>query len=120
VMVEGRTPSERKTERSGRVGKIRVCFTLLKNVTSPVGMKDFYLRIERPDGQLLMHSRDNTFRHEDTDINYSAMRSIEYGGEEVDVCLFYDADAGELISGEYIADVFADGFHLKTLRFSLR
>ncbi len=120
MMAEGLTPTGRKTDRSGRVGKIRVCFTLLKNVTSPIGMKDFYLRIERPDGQLLMHSRDNTFRHEDSNINYSAMRSVEYGGEEVDVCVFYDADAGELISGEYIADVFADGFHLKTLRFSLR
>ncbi|GAO27960.1 hypothetical protein [Geofilum rubicundum] len=120
MMAEGLTPSGRKTERSGRIGKIRVCFTLLKNVTSPVGMKEFFLRIERPDGQLLMHSRDNTFEHEGSDINYSATRSVEYGGEELDVCLFYDADAGELISGEYIADVFADGFHLKSLRFTLR
>lgn len=120
MMAEGLTPSGRKTDRSGRIGKIRVCFTLLKNVTSPVGMKDFFLRIERPDGQLLMHSRDNTFEHEGSDINYSATRSVEYGGEELDVCLFYDADAGELISGEYIADVFADGFHLKSLRFALR
>lgn len=120
LMAEGLNPSGRKTDRSNRIAKIRVCFTVLKNVTAPVGMKDFYLRIERPDGQLLLHSLDDKFRHEDADINYSAMRSIEYGGEETDVCIFYDADAGELLSGEYIADVFADGFHLKSLRFKLR
>ena len=120
LMAEGLNPSGRKTDRSNRIAKIRVCFTVLKNVTAPVGMKDFYLRIERPDGQLLLHSLDDKFRHEDADINYSAMRSIEYGGEETDVCIFYDADAGELLSGEYIADVFADGFHLKSLRFTLR
>lgn len=120
LMAEGLNPSGRKTDRSNRIAKIRVCFTVLKNVTAPVGMKDFYLRIERPDGQLLLHSLDDKFRHEDADINYSAMRSIEYGGEETDVCIFYEADAGELLSGEYIADVFADGFHLKSLRFTLR
>lgn len=118
--VTGLTASERKSDRANRVTKIRVCFTVLKNVTSPVGMKDFYLRIERPDGQLLTHSLDDRFRFEDSDINYSAKRSIEYGGEEVDVCIFYNADAGELQSGEYICDIFADGFHLKTVRFSLR
>ena len=115
--VTGLTASERKSDRANRVTKIRVCFTVLKNVTSPVGMKDFYLRIERPDGQLLTHSLDDRFRFEDSDINYSAKRSIEYGGEEVDVCIFYNADAGELQSGEYICDIFADGFHLKTVRF---
>ena len=120
LMAEGLNPSGRKTDRSNRIAKIRVCFTVLKNVTAPVGMKDFYLRIERPDGQLLLHALDDKFRHEDADINYSAMRSIEYGGEETDVCIFYEADAGELLSGEYIADVFADGFHLKSLRFTLR
>ena len=120
LMAEGLNPSGRKTDRSNRIAKIRVCFTVLKNVTAPVGMKDFYLRIERPDGQLLLHALDDKFRHEDADINYSAMSSIEYGGEETDVCIFYDADAGELLSGEYIADVFADGFHLKSLRFTLR
>src|SRR5690554_8144195 len=60
LMAEGLNPSGRKTDRSNRIAKIRVCFTVLKNVTAPVGMKDFYLRIERPDGQLLLHSLDRS------------------------------------------------------------
>lgn len=120
LLAEGLNPSGRKTERSSRVAKIRVCFTVLKNVTASVGMKTFYIRVERPDGQLLMHSRDDLFKYEDSDINYSAMRSIEYGGEETDVCLFYEADAGELMPGKYKADIFADGFHIGQLTFQLK
>lgn len=120
LMAEGLNASGRKTERSSRVSKIRVCFTVLKNVTASVGMKTFYLRIERPDGQLLMHSRDDVFKYEDAQINYSSMRSIEYGGDEIDVCVFYEADAGELTAGKYKADVFADGFHIGNLSFTLK
>ncbi|MDG5800493.1 hypothetical protein QA597_09000 [Marinilabiliaceae bacterium ANBcel2] len=118
--ADGLTSSGRTTNRSRRAEQIRVCFTLLKNVTTPVGMKDIYLRVERPDGQLLMHSRDDLFEYEESEINFSAKRTVEYGGEEMEVCIYYDADAGELTSGEYTADLFADGFHIASHIFSLR
>ncbi|WP_026473919.1 MCP four helix bundle domain-containing protein [Alkaliflexus imshenetskii] len=120
IKADGLNASGRTTDRSSRTSKIRICFTLMRNVTAPVGMKDIYLRIERPDGQLLMHSRDDLFTHEGSRINYSAMRSIEYGGESTEVCIFYDADMGELLSGEYVADIFADGFHIGNHKFALR
>lgn len=120
IMAEGLNASGRKTDRSSRTAKIRLCFTVLRNVTAPVGMKTFYLRIERPDGQLLMHSKSDVFKYEGADINYSAVRSIEYGGEEIDVCIFYDADTGELTPGKYVADIFADGFHIGNHPFTLK
>jgi hypothetical protein len=120
IMVQALNANGKKTERSGRTAKIRVCFTVLKNITAPVGTKNMYLRLERPDGQLLMHSKDDLFTYENSQINYSATRSIEYGGDETDVCIFYDADAGELMKGIYIADIFADGFHIGSLEFSLK
>ncbi len=120
LVAEGLNPSGRSTNRSSRIDRIKVCFTILKNLTAPIGMKDIYMRLERPDGQLLMHSREDLFTHDGSDINYSAMRTIEYGGEELDVCIFYKADAGELMSGTYKADIFADGFHIGHLSFSLR
>ena len=83
-------------------------------------MKTIYLRIERPDGQLLMHSRDNVFNHEGSLINFSASRTIEYGGENTNVCIFYDVDIGELIGGEYVADIFANDFHIGSYKFLLK
>lgn len=120
MMAEALNASGKKTERSSRTAKIRVCFTVLRNVTSPTGIKTVFLRLERPDGQLLIHSKDDLFKYEESEINYSAVRSIEYGGEEIDVCIFYEADAGELMPGKYIADVFADGFHIGNITLTLK
>jgi hypothetical protein len=120
MLAEAMNSNGKKTERSSRTAKIRVCFTVLRNVTSPIGMKTFYLRIERPDGQLLMHSKSDLFNHEGSEIVFSANRNIEYGGDEVDVCIFYDADAGEIIPGKYVADVFADGFHISNTTLTLK
>ncbi|WP_255297479.1 hypothetical protein [Anaerophaga thermohalophila] len=83
-------------------------------------MKPFYLRLERPDGQLLLNSRDDLFEYEGEEINFSAMRTIEYGGEETDICIFYDVDMGELLPGRYIADIFADGANIGRFTFELR
>ena len=100
LKAEALTPSERSTNRSSRTGKLKVCFTLLKNLTAPGGMKEVFIRIERPDGQLLMHSRNDLFTFDGTEINYSAKRTVEYGGENTDLCIFYDVDTGELTEGE--------------------
>ena len=120
LKAEALTPSERSTNRSSRTGKLKVCFTLLKNLTAPVGMKEVFIRIERPDGQLLMHSRNDLFTFDGTEINYSAKRTVEYGGENTDLCIFYDVDTGELTEGEYTVDIFSDGFHIGKLKFSLK
>ena len=120
IMVEPLNANDRKTDRSARTTKIRICFTVLKNVTAPVGTKSFYLRIERPDKQLLMHSRNDLFTYEGSQINFSSTRNIEYGGEETDACIFYNVDAGELMPGKYTADIFADGFHIGNIVFQLK
>ncbi len=119
LTAEGLNANGRVTNRSRRVSKIKVCFTVKKNVTAPVGMKAFYLRLERPDGQLLMHSREDLFKFEGEEINYSAVRTLEYGGEAAELCIFYDADSGELMEGSYIADVFADGANVGHFTFEL-
>ncbi|MGQ1784315.1 MULTISPECIES: hypothetical protein [unclassified Saccharicrinis] len=118
--ADGLNSKDRTTTRSSRVSKIRICFSIQKNITAEVGEKTIYLRVLRPDGALLYHSKDDLFQHQNKEINYSSMRTIEYGGEDVDVCLYYQVDAGELTKGEYIADIFADGHNIGTMTFNLR
>jgi chromosome segregation ATPase len=120
TMAEALNSNNKKIDKAGRASKIRVCFTVLKNVTAPVGMKKFFVRIERPDGQLLMHNREDLFTYEGSQINFSAFREIEYGGDETDVCVFYTVDSGELMKGKYTADIFADGYHIGNISFSLK
>jgi hypothetical protein len=40
---------------------------------------------------------------------YSDKREIEYENADIDLCIFYDVKAGELITGVYKVDLFADG-----------
>lgn len=118
--ITGLNSKDRSTTRSSRTSKIRICFTLQKNITAEIGEKIIYLRLLRPDGALLYHSKQDLFKHENKDINYSAFRTVEYGGDELDVCLYYNVDAGELTVGEYTADVFADGHHIGNTSFILK
>ncbi len=116
----GLNSKDRSTTRYSRVSKIRICFSIQKNITAEVGEKTIYLRLLRPDGALLYHSKDDLFKYENKEINFSASRVIEYGGDELDVCLYYKVDAGELTEGDYIADIFADGHHIGNMTFNLR
>ncbi len=116
----GLNSKDRSTTRSSRISKIRICFTIQKNITAEVGEKEIFLRVLRPDGALLYHSKDDLFPYENKEINFSARRVVEYGGDELDVCLYYNVDAGELTEGDYTADIFADGHHIGNMTFSLR
>ena len=116
----GLTSRDKETKRTSRVVKIRVCFTILKNLTAQIGEKPIYMRIERPDGALLMHSLDDKFEYEGSEINFSATRTIEYGGDNLDVCIYYNADAGELLEGEYAIDLFCDGNHIGKCKLDLK
>ncbi|MBS2100803.1 coiled-coil domain-containing protein [Carboxylicivirga linearis] len=118
--VEGLNSKDRETKKARNVSKIRVCFTIQKNITAPIGEKTVYLRVLRPDEALLVRSLDDKFEYEEEEINYSARRVIEYGGEELDVCVFYKADEGELLPGTYTVDIFADGFNIGTTTFELK
>lgn len=101
--------NEKKVTSASKANKLKISFTLAKNVSAQVGIRTVYLRITRPDGQLLMHSKDDTFKFEDTQINYSAMREIEYGGEDTDSYIVYKVDAGELMEGTYDIELFCIG-----------
>lgn len=108
VSALGLTFKDKKTSSADRVSKIKVSFVLAKNISAQVGMRNIYLRITRPDGQLLMHSKDDLFTFEDTQLNYSSMRQVEYGGEDTSSYVVYDVDAGELMGGVYDIELFCE------------
>lgn len=114
------TSRDKETDRFSRAAKLKICFVLLKNITAPVGAKTIYLRINRPDGVLLQHSASDKFKFEDAMVPFSASREIEYGGENVDVCIYYAVDEGEMMEGAYQAEVFADGQPIGSVAFKLK
>ena len=107
------------TGRLAKISKIKVAFTLDKNISAEVGMRDVFLRITRPDGDVLYHSQTDTFRFEDSDVNYSAKRSVEYGGEDTPSSIVYIVQMGDLMEGAYDVELFAGGYVIGRASFSI-
>jgi hypothetical protein len=108
----------KETRFANRTALIRINFTLSKNVTTKRGEKNIYIRIIRPDQLLLSKSAGDLFQFEDLKIQYSAVREVNYEGNELPVAIYWDNKGEkELIPGEYTADVFADGNNIGTAKF---
>mgnify|MGYP000964651805 CR=1 FL=1 len=95
-------------DRIKRMEQFVVKFTITKNITAPVGEKTIYVRIMKPDDDILVKNRTNVFTFEGKEISYSMKRVVEYEGEELPVVLYWDIE--EFLSpGTYRVDIFADG-----------
>jgi FtsZ-binding cell division protein ZapB len=99
--------------------KLKSEFTLSKNVTTSTGAKMIYMRITRPDEVVLSNPENLLFKFENADLAYSARREIDYEGERLDVAIFWDND-GSLIKGEYTVDIFTEGNHIGSAKFTLK
>ena len=95
-----------------------VSFTIARNITAEPGERNIYVRLQSPDGSLLTRG-GGTFAFENSNIQYSMRRTVEYGGEETPVTLFWDIQEF-LMSGTFQADIFADGHHIGSHRFSMQ
>ena len=105
-------------KRIKRMQQFVVNFKIAKNITAPVGEKTIYVRILKPDDDVLVKNRRNLFSFEGKEINYSMKKIIEYEGEEVAVTLYWDIE--EFLSpGTYRVDIFADGNHIGKKSFTL-
>ncbi|WP_085536183.1 GumC domain-containing protein [Massilibacteroides vaginae] len=105
-------------DRIKRMEQFVIKFTITKNITAPVGEKTVYVRIMKPDDDILVKNRTNVFGFEGKEINYSIKRVIEYEGEELPVVMYWDIE--EFLSpGTYRVDIFADGNLIGKKSFTL-
>ncbi len=115
LFAEGLNPRDKETKFANRAEKIRIYFVLGKNVTSKRGPKNIYIRIMRPDQLLLTKSANDLFQFEDLKIPYSAMREVNYEGQDLPVNIYWDnAGETEFMVGTYTIDLFADGNNIGT------
>ena len=95
-----------------------VDFRIGKNITAPVGEKTIYVRIMKPDDDILLKSRADVFTFEGKEINYSMKKLVEYDGEELSVTMYWNIE--EFLSpGTYRVDIFADGNLIGRKSFTL-
>ena len=118
INVEAQTKRNKKTSKISKAEKIKISFTIAKNVTAEVGSKDIYIRIMKPDNDALVKNRSDLFRYENQEINYSIRKNIEYEGEEVNVTMYWTIEE-YLSPGTYRVDIFADGNLIGKKEFTL-
>lgn len=115
------TPVNSRGKLAKRIKKMEqfvINFKIAKNVTAPVGEKVVYVRIMKPDDDILVKSWGDVFTFEGKDINYSIKKMIEYEGEEVPVTMYWNIE--EFLSpGTYRVDIFADGNLIGQRSFTL-
>lgn len=99
--------------------QLMVTFTIPQNNSTPVGEKAIYLRIINPEGDLL-RGNGQTFTFEGQTLDCSAVKTIEYAGEEIaGVTMYWDVNT-TLNPGEYTVELFADNFRLASRKFTMK
>ena len=119
IIVEQQTDGGKKTNRLNKTALLKFSFTISKNITSSVGDKTIYIRIEGPDRDILFKKITDTFRFENKDIVYSARKNFEYSGEETTQSIYWTVEE-TLWKGIYRVDIFIDGHLIGSKDFELK
>ena len=106
------------TESLKKTTAFDVSFTIAANVTAEAGMKDIYVRILTPSEDLLTNAKSGTFQYDGGEVKYSMKKTVEYGGEETPVTIYWNRNE-TLDPGTYTFEVYADGNLIGTTRLKM-
>ena len=110
---------DRKTTIYNQIQKLQFDYTVGRNITNKPGMKTLYMRITRPDGDVMQKSIDDMFKFENNEIAYSVSKDFEYDGEELSGSLYWLVE--EILQmGIYNADFFVDGELIGSFPFEIK
>ena len=109
---------DRKTTIYNQIQKLQFDYTIGRNITNKPGMKTLYMRITRPDGEIMQKSMNDMFRFENSEIAYSVSKDFEYAGEDTSGSLYWTVEE-ILQTGIYNADFFVDGELIGSFPFEI-
>ena len=106
-------------EKVTLAAQLDATFTIVKNITAKTGERTLYIRIAKPDNDILTKNASNTFPYENRNLVYSIKKYIEYTGEEQNVTVYWDVEE-YLPAGTYHVYIFADGTMIGQQAFSMK
>ena len=119
VVITAINSSNKDTDRSSRTAKLRTCLSLVENTIAAKGPRRVFIRITGPDGILLTSGYEQIFTFNGEQMIYSASREVDYQGEEIEICIFYQGNPPYL-KGLYSVDVYTEEAKLGSAELSLR
>ena len=102
------TPKDKKSKDAKKVKdvkKLAFGFTIVKNVTAQNGQRTLYARILKPDNSVM--GNKGTFPYENTTLEYTEKKYIDYTGEEEKITMYTDVTEF-LEAGTYKLFLFCD------------
>jgi DNA repair exonuclease SbcCD ATPase subunit len=114
------TPKDKKSKDAKKVKdvkKLAFGFTIVKNVTAQNGQRTLYARILKPDNSVM--GKKGTFPYENTTLEYTEKKYIEYTGEEEKVTMYSDVTEF-LEAGTYKLFLFCDKQMIGQTTFTLK
>lgn len=109
----------KEAKRTKDTEKLQISFNIAKNITAKTGDRTLYVRILKPDNDVLTRDASDTFSYENRELTYSIKKYIEYTGEEQAVSVYWDVQEF-LYAGNYRLDIFAEGNLIGSSSFSLK
>ena len=108
----------RQTDRAGQITNLQFNYTIGKNITAQPGNKTVFLRLTRPDDEVMTKSHDTFFNYENKQIAYSMSKETEYTGEAYNGTMYWNVE--EIMQvGTYRADFFVDGNRIGSYNFKI-
>jgi len=119
IIAEGLNKRSKPNDKSDKIEKVRVCFTIRENAIANAGKKIIYLRIIRPDDVVLTAGGSTMIEVNGEQLGYTTYRELEYDNQDIDMCIFWDKTE-ELIRGTYAVHLLAEGHEIGTTTFDLK
>ncbi len=106
------------TKKANKAEKIRVCFTVNKNLIVDAGEKTFFIQVINPKNNLMGKKMSKNYKKQI--LYYSESTNLQYNNEEVDVCILMQAQPKNLLEGRYIVNIFDGPRRLASTSFKLQ
>lgn len=118
-VIERSSGRQIPTERARRSDKIKVCYTVAKNVLAEAGDKELYVQIIDPLNNVL--GANNQVEFEDQTLNYSLISRFNYENTNLNICEFVAPnDEENFEKGRYVVNVFNENELISTSEFTLK
>lgn len=117
ISLTAKNKRGKNTNNVSKCKMLQLNFSLAKNVTATSGVKNIYVRITSPTGGIL--GGEGTFDYENRTLQYSMKKTVEYGGQETPVVMYWTVSQA-LVGGTYEVSVFADGNMIGSKSFTFK
>ena len=118
INIVGINASNKETDRSSRIKKLRTCLSLIENSIAPKGPMRVYIRVKGPDGILMTSDQQRIFEMNGEQLVYSESREVDYQGAEVEVCIYFASE--QFTKGVYTVEAYTSSGLLGTGDILLR